>query len=132
IGPGEHLRMHGIPVVHELRGVGANLHDHLQIRMMWKVQGPTLNQLANSWHGKLRMGLEYLLFRKGPLTMPPSQLGAFAKSDPSEPTPDIEWHVQPLSLDKFGDPLHPFPAITPSVCNLRPTSRGHVRIKGPD
>ena len=74
------------------------------------------------------MGLEYLLFKTGPLTMPPSQLGAFAKSDPAQPTPNIEWHVQPLSLDKFGDPLHPFPAITPSVCNLRPTSRGWVRI----
>ena len=132
VGPGELLRMHGIPVVHELPGVGANLHDHLQIRMMWKVQGPTLNQLANSWHGKLRMGLEYLFLKTGPLTMPPSQLGAFAKSDPAQPTPDIEWHVQPLSLEKFGDPLHPFPAITPSVCNLRPTSRGHVRIKGAD
>src|SRR5438445_11236962 len=78
------------------------------------------------------MGLEYLLKRTGPLTMPPSQLGAFAKSDPSQPTPNIEWHVQPLSLEKFGDPLHPFPAITPSVCNLRPTSRGAVRIRSND
>ena len=78
------------------------------------------------------MGLEYLLFKTGPLTMPPSQLGAFARSDPAQPTPNIEWHVQPLSLDKFGDPLHPFPAITPSVCNLRPTSRGWVRILSPD
>jgi choline dehydrogenase len=92
----------------------------------------TLNELVNSWSGKLAMGLEYLLFRTGPLTMPPSQLGAFAKSDPAQPTPNIEWHVQPLSLDKFGDPLHAFPAITPSVCNLRPTSRGWVRIKSPD
>jgi choline dehydrogenase len=78
------------------------------------------------------MGLEYLFFKTGPLTMPPSQLGAFAKSDPNEATPNIEWHVQPLSLEKFGDPLHPFPAITPSVCNLRPTSRGHIHIKTPD
>ncbi len=78
------------------------------------------------------MGLEYLLFKTGPLTMPPSQLGAFAKSDPSQTSANIEWHVQPLSLDKFGDPLHAFPAITPSVCNLQPTSRGHVRIKSPD
>jgi choline dehydrogenase len=78
------------------------------------------------------MGLEYLVFRTGPLTMPPSQLGAFAKSDSSQPTANIEWHVQPLSLDKFGDPLHPFPAITPSVCNLRPTSRGHVHARSPD
>ena len=132
IGSGELLQRFGIPVVHELPGVGANLHDHLQIRMVWKVKGPTLNERASRWLGKAAMGLEYLLFKTGPLTMPPSQLGAFAKSDDSEPTPDIEWHVQPLSLDKFGDALHPFPAITPSVCNLRPTSRGHVRITSPD
>ena len=132
VGSGELLQKHGIPVTHALPGVGENLHDHLQIRMVWKVQGPTLNQRANSLVGKALMGAEYLLFKTGPLTMPPSQLGAFAKSEPSEATPDIEWHVQPLSLEKFGDPLHPFPAITPSVCNLRPTSRGHVRIKGAD
>jgi len=88
--------------------------------------------MANSLFGMAAMGLEYLLLRTGPLTMPPSQAGAFARSDPSQPTPNIEWHVQPLSLDKFGDPLHPFPAITPSVCNLRPTSRGWVRITSPD
>jgi choline dehydrogenase len=119
-------------VVQDAPGVGANLHDHLQIRMQYKVKNVrTLNEMANSLVGKAAMGLEYLLFRTGPLTMPPSQLGAFAKSDPSQPTPNIEWHVQPLSLDKFGDPLHPFPAITPSVCNLRPTSRGWVRIRSP-
>jgi choline dehydrogenase len=112
--------------------VGENLHDHLQIRMMWKVKGPTLNERANSILGKAAMGLEYLFFKTGPLTMPPSQLGAFAKSDPAQATPDMEWHVQPLSLEKFGEPLHPFPAITPSVCNLRPTSRGHVRLKSRD
>ncbi|MGE5096611.1 MAG: GMC family oxidoreductase [Betaproteobacteria bacterium] len=132
IGPGDLLQRFGIPVVHELRGVGGNLHDHLQIRMVWKVEGPTLNERANSWLGKIGMGLEYLIWKKGPLTMPPSQLGAFARTDPSEPSPNIEWHVQPLSLDKFGDALHPFPAITPSVCNLRPTSRGHIRIKSVD
>ena len=132
IGPASLLREHGIPVRHDLPGVGGNLHDHLQIRMVWKVKGPTLNERANSWIGKASMGLEYLFFKTGPLTMPPSQLGAFAKSDPSQPTPDIEWHVQPLSLGKFGDPLDPFPAITPSVCNLRPTSRGHVRIRSAD
>jgi choline dehydrogenase len=116
-----------------LPGVGENLHDHLQIRMQYKVKNVrTLNELANSPWGKLAMGLEYLLFRTGPLTMPPSQLGAFARSDPAQPTPNIEWHVQPLSLDKFGDPLHPFRAITPSVCNLRPTSRGWVRIRSGD
>jgi choline dehydrogenase len=120
-------------VVHDLPGVGENLHDHLQIRMQYKVNNvKTLNGIANSLWGKAMMGLEYLVFRTGPLTMPPSQAGAFAKSDPSQPTPNIEWHVQPLSLDKFGDPLHSFPAITPSVCNLRPSSRGWVRIKSPD
>jgi choline dehydrogenase len=132
IGPADVLRRFGIPVVHEATGVGANLHDHLQIRMMWKVKGPTLNQLANSWRGKMQMALQYLFWKRGPLTMPPSQLGAFAKTDASEPSPNIEWHVQPLSLEKFGDPLHPFPAITPSVCNLRPTSRGWVRLRSPD
>ena len=132
VGPADLLAQFGIPVVHELRGVGENLHDHLQIRMMWKVQGPTLNERAGSLFGKAAMAIEYFLFRTGPLTMPPSQLGAFAKSDPSQPTPDMEWHVQPLSLEKFGEPLHDFPAITPSVCNLRPTSRGWVRILGTD
>ena len=133
IGPGALLQQHGIPVAHDLPGVGGNLHDHLQIRMQYKVSNAkTLNERANSLTGKLAMGLEYLLFRTGPLTMPPSQAGAFAKSDPSQATPNIEWHVQPLSLDKFGEPLHPFPAITPSVCNLRPTSRGWVRITAPD
>ena len=132
IGPAALLQRHGIPVVLDAPGVGGNLHDHLQIRMMWKVKGPTLNERANRWLGKASMALEYFLFHTGPLTMPPSQLGAFAKSDVSEPTPNIEWHVQPLSLEKFGEPLHPFPAITPSVCNLRPTSRGHVRIKSAD
>lgn len=132
IGPAALLRQHGIELVYDLPGVGGNLQDHLQIRNVFKVQNVvTLNQQANSLWGKAKMGLEYLLFRRGPLTMAPSQLGAFAKSDPSYETPNIEWHVQPLSLDKFGDDLHPFPAITPSVCNLRPSSRGHVHIKNP-
>jgi choline dehydrogenase len=132
-GPGELLARHGIPVFQEMAGVGEDLHDHLQIRMVYKVRGvTTLNERVGSLWGKAAMGLEYLLFKTGPLTMPPSQLGAFAKSDASQPTPNIEWHVQPLSLDKFGDPLHPFPAITPSVCNLRPTSRGWLRIRSPD
>ena len=130
IGPGKFLSSKGIEVMHDLPGVGENLHDHLQVRTVYKVQNTiTLNQRANSFIGKAMMGLEYLLFRTGPLTMPPSQLGAFAKSDSNQPTANIEWHVQPLSLDKFGDPLHKFNAITPAVCNLRPTSRGHVRIK---
>ena len=133
VGPGPLLASHGIPVFHEMAGVGGNLHDHLQIRMVYKVSGvTTLNERVGSLWGKAAMGLEYLFCKTGPLTMPPSQLGAFARSDPGQPTPNIEWHVQPLSLDKFGDPLHPFPAITPSVCNLRPTSRGWVRIASPD
>ena len=132
VGSADLLQKFGIKPVQNLPGVGENLHDHLQIRMQYKVHGvKTLNTMVNSLWGKAAMGLEYLLFRTGPLTMPPSQAGAFARSDPSQPTPNIEWHVQPLSLDKFGDPLHPFPAITPSVCNLRPTSRGWVRIRSP-
>ena len=133
IGPGALLQYLGIHVEHDLPGVGENLHDHLQIRMMYQVKNVrTLNERANGLFGKMAMGLEYLFFRTGPLTMPPSQLGAFAKSNPAQPSANIEWHVQPLSLDKFGSPLHAFPAITPSVCNLRPTSRGHVRIKSSD
>ena len=133
IGNGEHLQRLGIPVVHDAKGVGENLHDHLQIRMQYKVRDcKTLNGMANSVLDKGLMAMEYLAFRTGPLTMPPSQLGAFARSDPAQPTPNIEWHVQPLSLDKFGDPLHGFPAITPAVCNLRPTSRGWVRLRSAD
>jgi choline dehydrogenase len=130
VGPKELLTDKGIEVVKELAGVGENLHDHLQVRSVYKVQNTvTLNQRANSIIGKIAMGLEYMVKKTGPLTMPPSQLGAFAKSDPDQPSANIEWHVQPLSLDKFGDPLHKFNAITPSVCNLRPSSRGHIRIK---
>ena len=133
IGPSALLQRMQIPVVHDLPGVGENLQDHLQVRLQYKVKNvKTLNGIANSLWGKAAMAAEYFLFRTGPLTMPPSQCGAFAKSDAAQPTPNIEWHVQPLSLDKFGDPLHSFPAITPSVCNLRPSSRGWVRIKSPD
>ncbi len=133
VGPGELLQELGIPVVRELKGVGGNLQDHLQIRVAFKVKNTTtVNERANSLIGRAAMGLQYFLFRRGALTMAPSQLGAFAKSDPSRETPDLEYHVQPLSLDKFGEPLHPFPAFTASVCNLRPESRGHVRIKAPD
>jgi choline dehydrogenase len=130
VGNGEHLAAQQIPLKHHLPGVGENLQDHLQIRSVYKVSNTvTLNQRVNSLAGKAMMGLEYLLFKRGPLTMPPSQLGAFAKSDPSQPSANMEWHVQPLSLDKFGEPLHRFNAITPSVCNLRPTSRGHIRLR---
>ena len=132
IGPGALLQQHGVEVLHDLPGVGENLQDHLQIRAVFKVQGvTTLNTLANSWHGKARIGLQYLLMRSGPMSMAPSQLGAFTRSSPDKPHPDLEYHVQPLSLDAFGEPLHPFPAFTASVCNLNPTSRGHVRIRSP-
>jgi choline dehydrogenase len=133
IGPGALLRQQGVDVTADLPGVGANLHDHLQIRSIYKVRNTrTLNRRARTLFGRVAMALEYALLRTGPLTMPPSQLGAFAKSDSGQTSANIEWHVQPLSLDKFGAPLHAFDAITPSVCNLQPTSRGHVRIKGPD
>jgi len=133
IGPAPLLHDYGIDVVHELTGVGENLQDHLQIRAVYKVQNAkTLNERSNSLIGKAVMGVEYLLFKRGPMTMAPSQLGVFTKSDDSRETPNLQYHVQPLSLDKFGEPLHPFPAITASVCNLRPDSRGHIRIKSPD
>jgi choline dehydrogenase-like flavoprotein len=132
IGPGTLLARHGIPVVHDLP-VGENLQDHLQLRMAFRVKNAlTLNTMLHSWWEKAKIGLEYALHRTGPMTMPPSQLGAFVKSDPSQATPNLEYHVQPLSLDRFGEPPHRFPAFTASVCNLRPTSRGHVRITSPD
>ncbi len=133
IGDGDRLQQAGIETLHYLPGVGENLQDHLQIRSVYKVHNTvTLNQRVNSLLGKAKMGIEYALFKRGPLTMPPSQLGAFAKSDPSQTSANIEWHVQPLSLDKFGEPLHSFNAITPSVCNLRPSSRGHVHLREED
>jgi choline dehydrogenase len=130
IGPAALLQQHGIPVVQDLPGVGENLQDHLQIRAVFKVDGvSTLNTLANSWWGKLKIGMEYALKRSGPMSMAPSQLGAFTRSAPDQPHPNIEYHVQPLSLDAFGEPLHGFDAFTASVCNLNPTSRGWVRIR---
>jgi choline dehydrogenase len=130
IGPAALLRQHGIDVVVDLPGVGANLQDHLQIRSVYTVNGaPTLNVLSSSWMGKARIGLEYLFKRSGPMSMAPSQLGAFTRSDPAQPYANLEYHVQPLSLDAFGEPLHSFPAFTASVCNLNPTSRGTVNIR---
>ena len=130
IGRPDDLRAHDIAVRHSLDGVGQNLQDHLQIRTIYQVDNTvTLNQRARTPWGMAMMGLEYFFKKTGPLTMPPSQLGAFAKSDPSQPSANIEWHVQPLSLDKFGSPLHKYNAITPSVCNLRPASRGTVSLK---
>ena len=132
IGDADLLRQRGVTPVHHLPGVGANLQDHLQIRTVFKVQNArTLNTLASSLWGKAMIGAEYMLKRTGPMSMAPSQLGAFTKSDPSRPWPNIQYHVQPLSLDAFGEPLHSFPAITASVCNLNPTSRGTVHIKTP-
>jgi choline dehydrogenase len=129
IGPGDLLGRHGIEVRHDLPGVGENLQDHLQIRMAYRVSNTrTLNERANSLLGRVGMGLEYFLMKRGPLTMAPSQLGCFTKSDPARETPNLEYHVQPVTLDKFGDPPHPFPGFTASVCNLRPESRGYVRL----
>jgi choline dehydrogenase len=129
IGAPEVLRQHGIDPVVNLPGVGGNLQDHLQIRAVFKVQGvQTLNTLANSWWGKMQIGLEYAFKRSGPMSMAPSQLGAFTRSSPEHAWPNIEYHVQPLSLDAFGEPLHAFPAFTASVCNLNPSSRGSVHI----
>ncbi len=130
IGPAALLRQHGIDVVVDLPGVGANLQDHLQIRAVYTVKdAPTLNVLSSSFMGKARIGLEYLFKRSGPMSMAPSQLGAFTRSDPAQPYANLQYHVQPLSLDAFGEPLHTFPAFTASVCNLNPTSRGTVNIR---
>ena len=133
IGPAALLKEHGIDVVMDQPFVGENLQDQLQIRAVFKVKGTsTMNMLANSLVGKAKIGLEYLLKRSGPMSMSPSQLGAFTRSDPSRTHANLEYHVQPLSLEAFGDDLHDFPAITVSVCNLNPTSRGHVRIASAD
>ena len=133
IGPTPLLQQHGITPVIDLPGVGGNLQDHLQIRAVFKVEGvKTLNTLANSLWGKAMIGLEYALKRTGPMSMAPSQLGAFTRSSAAHEWPNIQFHVQPLSLDAFGEPLHDFPAFTASVCNLQPSSRGHVHIRAND
>jgi choline dehydrogenase len=133
VGPAEQLRQNGIPVVLDRPGVGANLQDHLQLRLIYKVDGiPTLNDLYYAPFGPARMFAEYVLFRRGPLTMAPSQLGGFTRSDPDQDRANLQFHVQPLSLDRFGEPLHKFPAFTASVANVRPTSRGYVRLRSAD
>ncbi len=133
IGPAAVLREKGVTVLHDLPGVGENLQDHLQVRCAYRVSGvATMNERYQSLVQRAKFGLEYLMFRRGPMTMAPSQLGAFTRSDPSRETPNIQYHVQPLTLPKFGEPLDPFPAFTASVCNVRPTSRGHVRLTSPD
>ncbi|WP_146286635.1 GMC family oxidoreductase [Gemmobacter aquaticus] len=130
--PARHAAI-GVSTVHALPGVGENLQDHLQIRTVFKVHGArTLNDMAGSLWGKARIAAQYALTRSGPMAMAPSQFGMFTRSGPEKDTPDLEYHVQPLSTDRLGDPLHPFPAITVSVCNLRPTSVGHVHATGPD
>ncbi len=133
IGPGEWLSGAGVEVALDLPGVGQNLQDHLQQRSIYRVSGvKTLNETYHSLPRRLAMGLEFLFRRRGPLTMAPSQLGMFTRSDPGRDRPNLQFHVQPLSLDKFGDPLHRFPAITVSACNLRPTSRGTVKLRSAD
>ncbi|WP_118132646.1 GMC family oxidoreductase [Oceanicella sp. SM1341] len=133
IGRGEVLREAGIPVVREHEGVGENLQDHLQLRCAYKVHGiPTLNEKASRMTGKAAIGLEYLLRRAGPMAMAPSQLGVFTRSDETRETPNLQYHVQPLSLEKFGEGVHPFPAFTASVCNLNPDSRGSVHVRSAD
>lgn len=133
IGDGAWLQELGIETRHHLPGVGRNLQDHLQQRAIYKVDGvKTLNETYHSLFGRALMGLDYMVRRRGPLTMAPSQLGIFTRSDPGQERANIEFHVQPLSLDKFGDPLHTFPAVTVSACNLRPTSRGTVRLRSAD
>ncbi|MGR3372336.1 GMC family oxidoreductase [Pseudooceanicola nanhaiensis] len=133
LGPAELLRAHGIEVLRDMPGVGRNLQDHLQLRLSWRLTGAkTLNTLANSLWGKALIGMDYTFRRRGPMSMAPSQLGAFTRSREGLATPDLEYHVQPLSLDAFGQPLHAYPAITASVCNLRPESRGTVEIASAD
>jgi choline dehydrogenase len=133
IGPAAQLRQHGIAVVLDRPGGGENLHDHLQLRAIFRVSGAkTLNEAYHSAFGRIGMGLQYAFLRRGPLTMAPSQLGIFTRSDPSRERANIQFHVQPLSLDRFGEPLHKFPAFTASVCNVQPTSRGHLRLKSAD
>ena len=123
----------GIDTEVESKNIGENLQDHLQLRVIYELENAkTLNQKANSFIGKLGIGLEYALKRTGPMSMAPSQLGLFAMSDKSHETPNLQFHVQPLSLDKFGEPLHNFPGLTASVCNLNPQSRGNIHIVSKD
>ena len=133
IGPAAQLRAHGIEMRRDAPGVGENLQDHLQLRLIYKVTGvKTLNETYRRLSGRIAMGANYALFRRGPLTMAPSQLGLFTRSDPGRVRANLQFHIQPLSLDKFGDPLHEFPAFTASVCNLQPTSRGRVALRDAD
>ena len=133
VGAGKHIRNAGVDVLAELPGVGENLQDHLQLRPIYKVSNTrTLNVDYQSLFKRVKMGFDYAMFRRGPLTMAPSQLGIFTKSSPDYASPNIQFHIQPLSLDKFGEPMHAFGAITVSVANVRPSSRGSVHAVSPD
>jgi choline dehydrogenase len=133
IGPAQQLQQHGIPITLDRPGVGNNLQDHLQLRLIYKVDGiTTLNERYHAPFGMTKMLAEFALFRRGPLTMAPSQLGVFTRSDPDQEHANLQYHVQPLSLDRFGEPLHTFPAFTASVANVRPSSRGYVRLRSRD
>jgi choline dehydrogenase len=133
VGPAGRLRDHGIAVVLDRAGVGENLQDHLQLRVIYRVTGArTLNEASHSAAGRIGMALQYALLRRGPLTMAPSQLGLFARSDPGRARANIQFHVQPLSLDRFGEPLHRFAAFTASVTNVQPESRGRLRLRSAD
>jgi choline dehydrogenase len=133
VGPGEVLQQAGVEVLCDMPGIGTNLQDHLQLRVIYQLTNArTMNQAYHSLLRRGWMGAEYALFRRGPLTMAPSQLGIFVRSDPERERANLQFHIQPLSLDKFGDPLHRFPGLTTSVCNLQPESRGVVRIRSGD
>ena len=133
VGPAAQLREHGVPVVLDRAGVGENLHDHLQVRLIYKVSGvKTLNELYHSLWGRAAIYANYAFLRRGPLTMAPSQLGLFTRSDPSRDRANLQFHIQALSFDRWGEPLHTFPACTVSVCNVQPTSRGFVRLASGD
>ncbi|MBI3434398.1 MAG: GMC family oxidoreductase N-terminal domain-containing protein [Proteobacteria bacterium] len=133
VGPARQIADHGLPLILERPGVGRNLQDHLQVRLIYRVTGTrTLNTIYHSLAGRVGMLVDYALRRRGPLTMAPSQLGLFTRSDPARARANIQYHIQPLSLDRFGQPLHEFPAFTASVANLQPTSRGHVRLRSRD
>ncbi|HUN45536.1 MAG TPA: GMC oxidoreductase, partial [Stellaceae bacterium] len=133
LGPAALLRQHGIPVIRDIPGIGADLQDHLQARILYRVTRPiTLNDVVNSWERKLRAGMRYILWRKGPLAIPAGYAGGFFRTDPRLETPDVQCHLLLFSADKPGGNLHPFPGMTASICQLRPESRGTVRIKSTD
>jgi choline dehydrogenase len=132
IGQGQVLKDAGVEVRHALNGVGENLQDHLQIRLVYEVNVPTLNDAINRFLPRMKIGLHYVLARKGPMSLGASQVAIFAKSMEGLETPDIQFHFQPLSADKPGIEMHDFSGVTSSVCQLRPESRGSIHIKSAD